>query len=177
MDDTAVILNMFKGSDKLLHIAPEQPIFRRGDPGDALFVLKSGNAEIRIGDRTVEVITPGDIVGEMSLIDGNPRSGDAIATTPCQVVRIDIDEFLLLIRDEPFFALYVMRTLTRRLRQMDALARQPAPQPRQAPSPSPAMQNTLPLDLMAIYSVWTDLTVQAREDILRIVQREKPGSV
>ena len=117
MDDSSVILNMFKTADNAVHVAPEEAVFKTGDAGDCLYVIRSGNAQVIVDGNVVEVVSDGDIVGEMSLIDGSPRSADLVAVSPCQVIPINLESFMELIRDTPFFAIYLMQALTRRLRQ------------------------------------------------------------
>ena len=54
-------------------------IFREGEAADQLFVIKSGEVRIQIGNRTVTELSAGDIFGEMALIDNEPRSATAVA--------------------------------------------------------------------------------------------------
>jgi CRP/FNR family cyclic AMP-dependent transcriptional regulator len=96
-------------------------IFREGQAGDVMYVVKDGEIEITVGGRTVEIVGPGGIIGEMALIDNEPRSATAIARTPCQIVPIDEDRFQFLVQQTPYFASQVLRVMAFRLRQMDAL--------------------------------------------------------
>lgn len=64
-----------------------------------------------------ETVGPGGIVGEMALIDDEPRSADALARTPATVATVSRERFGYLVRETPFFALHVMRTLAERLRR------------------------------------------------------------
>jgi hypothetical protein len=177
MDDVAVILNIFKGWEPLRLVAPGDAIFSHGEPADRLFVIKSGNAQIQVNGKVVEVASAGDVLGEMGMIDGGVRSGDAIAASPCQVAEVNMEQFLDLLRDEPYFAIFIMRTLTRRLRQMDALAKASAPKPAVS-TPVPGASGggfgkTLPLDLMYVMDVWHDLPVQIREEVLQLIKKVK----
>ena len=95
----------------------DDAIFRVNDPGDYLAVLLSGCIEIRKGDKTLTVIEPGSIFGEMGLIDGKPRVADAIATAPSRVAEIREGQFMALMEKTPYFALEIMRLLTDRLRR------------------------------------------------------------
>jgi len=95
-------------------------IFRAGDPGSEMFVVKSGSVAIRIGDRTIETVGENGVFGEMALVDARPRSATAVAAADCVVVPVSERQFLLLVREAPYFALAVMRVLAERLRAADA---------------------------------------------------------
>jgi CRP/FNR family cyclic AMP-dependent transcriptional regulator len=91
-------------------------IFRTGDAADQLFVVKSGEVSIQLGNRTLAELPANSIFGEMALIDASPRSATAVAKTDVELVPISEKQFLFLVSQTPFFALKVMRTLARRLR-------------------------------------------------------------
>ncbi len=91
-------------------------IFKEGDEADQLFVIKSGQIEIQLGNRTLAELSANSIFGEMALIDDAPRSATAIAKTDVELVPISEKQFLFLVSQTPFFALKVMRVLARRLR-------------------------------------------------------------
>ena len=92
-------------------------IFREGDNALDLFVIKSGQVRIQIGNRTVAELAPDTIFGEMALIDDHPRSATAIAVTDVELVAVSEKQFLFLVGQTPYFALKVMRVLAQRLRQ------------------------------------------------------------
>ncbi len=96
-----------------------QIIFKEGDPGDHLYVVKSGEVEIRVRDRVVETVVQGGVFGEMALLDQAPRSATAMAGSDCEVVPIDQKRFLFMVQQTPFFALEIMKLLVHRLRTMD----------------------------------------------------------
>jgi CRP/FNR family transcriptional regulator, cyclic AMP receptor protein len=91
-------------------------IFREGDEATELFVVKSGQVRIQIGNRTVTELAPDSIFGEMALIDNEPRSATAIAITDVELVPVSEKQFLFLVSQTPYFALRVMRVLAQRLR-------------------------------------------------------------
>ena len=91
-------------------------IFREGEAADRLFVIKSGEVRIQIGNRTITELSAGDIFGEMALIDNEPRSATAVAITDVELVPVSEKQFLFLVSQTPYFALKVMRVLARRLR-------------------------------------------------------------
>ena len=91
-------------------------IFREGDRALELFVIKSGEVRIQIGNRTVTELPAGSIFGEMALIDDEPRSATAVAASDVELVPVSEKQFLFLVSQTPFFALKVMRVLAQRLR-------------------------------------------------------------
>jgi CRP-like cAMP-binding protein len=101
--------------------AAGEVIFSKGDKGDKMYVVRSGEIEIEVNGKVIETLTQGGIFGEMALIDVSPRSATARAKTNCQVAAITEKIFLFLVDEMPFFALSVMRTLVDRLRRVDRL--------------------------------------------------------
>jgi CRP/FNR family transcriptional regulator, cyclic AMP receptor protein len=91
-------------------------VFREGDEAKELFVIKSGQVGIQIGNRTVTELAAESIFGEMALIDSEPRSATAVAITDVELVPISEKQFLFLVSQTPYFGLKVMRVLAQRLR-------------------------------------------------------------
>ncbi|MBN8996779.1 MAG: cyclic nucleotide-binding domain-containing protein [Rhizobiales bacterium] len=91
-------------------------VFIRGDEGDKAYIVESGRIDIREGGRVIEAMQPGEIFGELALIDGETRSASAVAVGPTRLIVIEKDQFFALLHDHPDFALGVMRLMTRRLR-------------------------------------------------------------
>ena len=96
-------------------------LFSEGDAGDCMYILRSGQVGLQRGGKTIETVGPGGIFGEMSLIDGSPRSAAARAMTDCELLEIDEKTFVFLVHETPYFALDVMRTLAARIRSMNDL--------------------------------------------------------
>jgi CRP/FNR family transcriptional regulator, cyclic AMP receptor protein len=94
-------------------------IFAEGQKRDSMYVVKSGEGELKVRDKPVEVVGQDGFFGEMALVDQAPRSATAVAKTDCIVIPISEKHFLFMVEETPFFALIVMRTLTTRLRRMD----------------------------------------------------------
>jgi CRP/FNR family transcriptional regulator, cyclic AMP receptor protein len=99
-----------------LSCAAGSVIFREGDEARELFVIKSGEVRIQIGNRTITELGADDIFGEMALMDNEPRSATAIAVTDVELVPVSERQFLFLVSQTPYFALKVMRVLAQRLR-------------------------------------------------------------
>ena len=81
-----------------------------------MFVVQSGEIEIRLGNRLLETLSEYGIFGEMALIGASPRSATAVARTDVKLVAIGERQFLFLVSNTPHFALNVMRVMARRLR-------------------------------------------------------------
>ncbi len=96
-----------------------QILFKQGDPGDLMYVLMSGTAEIIINNRVVETAETGAILGEMAMIDEGTRSAMVVATSDCKLLPINRKRFNFLIQETPNFAIYVMRVIAARLRRTD----------------------------------------------------------
>jgi CRP-like cAMP-binding protein len=96
-------------------------IFKRGDPASEFFVIQSGKIDIRLGNRSLGILSDHDIFGEMALIDAAPRSATAIAATDVKLVPVGEKQFLFLVGQTPHFALNVMRVLARRLRAQNSV--------------------------------------------------------
>ena len=94
-------------------------IFKEGDAAHELFIIQSGEVEIRLGNRVLETLPQYSIFGEMALIDANPRSATAVPASDVKLVPVNEKQFLFLISNTPHFALNVMRIMARRLRAMN----------------------------------------------------------
>jgi CRP-like cAMP-binding protein len=116
--------DLFSRETDTVNLAPGDPLFKAGDPGDAMFVLLDGAMDVMVGGKVVEHSTRGAIVGEMALIDQSPRGATVIAREPSRLAKIDQRRFLQLIQLNPFFATHVMKVLADRLRRMNQLVGQ-----------------------------------------------------
>lgn len=94
-----------------------EPVFYEHQPGGEMYVVLSGRVDVLTYGKVLESVGPGGIVGEMALIDEGPRSAAALAAERSEVAVIPRALFLQLVKDEPEFALTVMRVLAARLRK------------------------------------------------------------
>lgn len=103
-------------------------IFQRGDAGDSLYIVVTGRVKVFTetieGDEIVLAeIESGDAFGEISLLDGGPRTATALAVEGTELLRLDRENLLELVRSEPHTALDVLTVIGRRLRASDELLR------------------------------------------------------
>lgn len=96
-----------------------EKVFLEDDTGSGMYLVRSGRVDIITYGTVLENVRAGGIFGEIALIDDGPRSAAAIAAEASEVISIDKAAFLALVREQPEFALHVMRLLTARLRKMN----------------------------------------------------------
>ncbi len=96
-----------------------EKIFLEDDAADAMYMVRSGRVDVITYGTVLENVRAGGIFGELALIDDGRRSAAAMATEPTEVVQIDKQTFLAVIRNDPEFALRVMSLLVNRLRRMN----------------------------------------------------------
>jgi CRP-like cAMP-binding protein len=136
MDNTLVKylarLRMFKGApDNVLALIAEQAdiltmnagdvLIRQDAPSDSLFIIRTGWVKITTttgaGEEVVlNQVGPGQVIGEMSLLDRKPRSNNVVVLTPAQILQIKYDTFLQVLNQHPILAITMMRSLSDRLR-------------------------------------------------------------
>jgi len=119
MENTSAVAALFRFTEPDETVATGTTIFRRGEPGDCMYVVRSGRVEIIVGDGTVLQVGPGGAFGELALVDDGPRSADAVAVEETSLVRVDARKFQFLIQQHPFFALAIMKLMAERLRRMN----------------------------------------------------------
>lgn len=91
-------------------------VVTEGEPGDAFFVILDGTASVVVGARAVSSLGPGDTLGEISLVDGRPRSATVTSETRVRAVVIRRPGFERLMDDFPPVRLGVLMSLTERIR-------------------------------------------------------------
>ena len=115
------ILNLFRYAKNTQTFAAGETIFTEGTPGREMYVVLEGSVDIRVSDKTLDVARPGEIFGEMALIDSSARSATAIAKDDCTVAPVDEKQFLRMVDRNPLFSLNVMQVLADRLRRTDSM--------------------------------------------------------
>ncbi len=102
---------------KPLTVEPDTVLCQEGDPGDALFMIVSGEADIYKGPNLMAHLGPGEMFGEMALLTGEERSASVIARTPMQLYELDKVDFDAMLTRSPHLASGLSRILARRLRE------------------------------------------------------------
>lgn len=100
----------------------DETIFVTGDPGTTLCVIDSGRVKLCLSstegrEMIIDLLGQGDHFGELALLDGEPRSADAIAVEPTQLMLLPRDAFLRFLRERPDAAIALLGVLSRRLRR------------------------------------------------------------
>lgn len=100
-----------------------QEIFKEGDSGDGVYVVKDGLVEISVAvgqaRQVFSVIEPGDMFGEMAVIEDKPRSASALAREPSMVYFIPRQGMLKLVSSMPALAQELLREISHRLREFN----------------------------------------------------------
>jgi CRP-like cAMP-binding protein len=112
---------LFENSPHTQVFQAGQTIFASGDSGKMMYVILDGSVEVVIPNGLVEILQPGELFGEMALVETRPRVATAKAKTDCRLAQVDEQQFLFMVSETPFFALHVMRVLAERLRRTEAL--------------------------------------------------------
>jgi CRP/FNR family transcriptional regulator, cyclic AMP receptor protein len=105
-----------------------QTLFQAGEPGESLFIVRSGEIELYIKDTTgqkivLNIVCTGEMFGELSLLDSGPRSATAIALSEAGLLVLDRDDLLLLFQKKPDAALHMLAAMSSMTRKADQLLR------------------------------------------------------
>jgi len=101
-------------------------IFHKDDPGSTLYIIKTGQVKISTpspeGEEAIlAILTDGDFFGELSILDGKPRSASATAMEATQAFTLNRNDFLDVVRTEPELAIEILAALSDRLRRTNLL--------------------------------------------------------
>jgi CRP-like cAMP-binding protein len=95
-----------------------EKIISQGDPGNSMFILAKGKAEVQVAregqSRPVGNLVAGDCFGEISLLTGEPRSATVLATLDCEVLEIEQETIGILLREHPELAESLSETVVAR---------------------------------------------------------------
>src|SRR5262245_64585722 len=95
-------------------------LIRAGERGDEFFMIVEGTARVHVTAKKRLRLRPGDFFGEMSLLDGGPRSASVVAETPLRLLVIRRRDFTTLLREAPELTQNILATLSRRVRVAEA---------------------------------------------------------
>jgi len=111
-----------------LKVPANHTLFQAGDPGDSLFIVRVGQIELFIKDTAGQRIVlttsePGDMFGELAMLDSGPRTATALALTDSEVLVLDRDDLILLFQRKPEAALHMLASVGGLTRKADELLR------------------------------------------------------
>jgi CRP-like cAMP-binding protein len=118
------------------HLSAGEMLFQKGDPGDALFGVRRGQIRIETGATdgsrlTLNFMGPGDLFGEIAVLDGQERTADATAAEATELFVLRREEFLHFLEREPKVAINIIQLLCQRIRwqseRMEEAVLQPLP--------------------------------------------------
>ncbi|MCS7089719.1 MAG: cyclic nucleotide-binding domain-containing protein [Verrucomicrobiota bacterium] len=120
------LMNELVAAARRFHLPAGSHLVREGEPGDGLYLLEEGTVEITLAtdDACGRILTrlgPGDLFGEMAVLEEKPRSAGAIARTEVRVWFIPREAVLNIIRQCPELTLRFLRELSRRLREFNRI--------------------------------------------------------
>jgi len=112
----------------LRELAGGDTLFRVGEPGESLYIVREGEVELFIRDTAGQKIAltvagPNEVFGELALLDRGPRTATALALTDTQLLELDRDDLLLLFQKSPNAALRLLAAMSHMTRKADELLR------------------------------------------------------
>jgi len=109
------LLDIFKDSEDLVDYPAGEVVFSEGLEGKIMYVVIEGEVEISLHDKVLARAGPGEIVGEMALINSKIRSATVTTVTDSVLAVIDQSSFESMLRHVPEFTMHIMNVLTERL--------------------------------------------------------------
>jgi CRP/FNR family transcriptional regulator, cyclic AMP receptor protein len=98
----------------------QEIIFKEGQSGTFMYLVKSGRVAIAVGGNVVEVVGPGGTFGEMAVVDQSPRTARAGTLEESELLAIDRATLVELVKKQPAFAMALLRGIAERLRFMNS---------------------------------------------------------
>ena len=105
---------------EVIEVPAATVLARNGAPGEEFFLIMDGSARVEVSARKRSRLEPGQYFGEMSLLDGGPRSASVLAETPLRLLVIKRRDFTTLLKEAPELTQSLLATLSQRLRQAEA---------------------------------------------------------
>jgi CRP/FNR family cyclic AMP-dependent transcriptional regulator len=107
---------------RVFDVAADTVLTRAGEPGDEFFLIIDGTARVDVSAEKHVLLHPGEFFGEMSLLDGGPRSATVVADTAVRLLVISRRHFSVLLKEVPGLTQTLLTTLSRRVRQAEEQA-------------------------------------------------------
>ena len=134
------VLERLASDARPISIRGGEYLFRSGDIADQLFVVRTGRLRALVesddGVRVVRELGPGDVLGELALLTGSPRSASVLAVRDSELLSLEGSRFDALLADDPAFARTLLRELARQLQVSGGL---------ETPSTGPSVFSVVPL--------------------------------
>ena len=103
-----------------LHLGAEEDLFLKGDFGDCMYFIYKGKIRIHDGAHTLALLEENEILGELSILDAEPRSASATAAEETILLKLEQEPFYEIMLNNAEVLKGILKTLGRRLRLMDA---------------------------------------------------------
>jgi CRP-like cAMP-binding protein len=110
-----------------VEVAAAEPVFAKGDAGDSMYIIAEGRLRVCDGERTVGELGPGEVFGELALLDPEPRLFTVAALEDSRLLRLDREAFLELMAGNIEIVRGVLHVLCERLRRAESGDREPSP--------------------------------------------------
>ena len=104
---------------EVVEVVAGKTLARAGEPGHEFYLILEGTARVEVAARRSRRLGPGDFFGEMSLLDGEPRSATVVAETPMRLLMIHRRVFWTLLSEIPHLTYKILVTLCQRIRQLE----------------------------------------------------------
>jgi CRP-like cAMP-binding protein len=105
---------------EVIEVPAATVLARAGTAGEEFFLILDGSARVEVSPRKRSRLEPGQYFGEMSLLDGGPRSASVTAETPLRLLVIKRRDFTTLLKEAPELTQNLLTTLSHRVRQAEA---------------------------------------------------------
>lgn len=111
-------LQKLAGLVELVEAVPGEVLTREGQPGQELFVIQTGSASVSVRGKQVAKLYAGDVIGEMALLETEPRAATVKAETPMTLVSLGPRELSTVLNEVPQIGRKMLKVLATRLRQV-----------------------------------------------------------
>jgi CRP/FNR family transcriptional regulator, cyclic AMP receptor protein len=121
-DMLPAVVEQLAAHARVTSVSSGHHIFRKGDEGLGLLAVSSGIVKVSVPSSegkeiVLNIIGAGEIFGEIALLDGEPRTADAVAVTRCELLFLDRRDFLRVLQAQPLLAIKLLAVVSRRLRR------------------------------------------------------------
>ena len=115
------VINELANQFEQSNLAKDEVLFKKGDIGDALYMIEEGYVKMISNDKDggevlLNTVGSGAVIGEMALIDDEPRSAGVVALTDVTYLKLSEDDFLKVLMEQPQLGIQISRNAIQRLR-------------------------------------------------------------